>query len=157
MGTQPFDFSAGDSLLITADVPTVSQITRASIAAPHYSLVLELDAAVISDVAGQMKAVQEASHDPVRVYLTHAEMADAALRLVRLLDHPKDTISDLLEEAVKDGLVIDTPPGMPSIASMFRAMRNDWAHGSIHVHSSAKTLRLLDSCASLINEALASE
>jgi AraC-like DNA-binding protein len=89
MGTQPFDFSAGDSLLITADVPTVSQITRASIAAPYYSLVLELDAAVISDVAGQMKAVQEASHDPVRVYQTHAEVADAALRLVRLLDHPE--------------------------------------------------------------------
>src|SRR5687767_1092097 len=39
MGTQGFAFSAGDSLLITADVPTVSQITRASIAAPYLSLV----------------------------------------------------------------------------------------------------------------------
>lgn len=71
--------------------------------------------------------------------------------------HPKDTISNLLEKAVKDGLVIDTPPGMPSIASMFRAMRNEWAHGSIHIHSPAMTLSLLDSCASLINEAFASE
>lgn len=89
MGTHPFDFSAGDSLLVTADVPTVSQITRASIAAPYYSLVLELDAAVISDLAGQMSAVQEAGHDPVRVYQTDAEVADAALRLVRLLDRPE--------------------------------------------------------------------
>src|SRR3546814_10511439 len=47
-GKQGFHFSAGESLLITADVPTVSQITRASIAAPYYSLVLELDPAVIA-------------------------------------------------------------------------------------------------------------
>ena len=34
MGSQTFAFSAGQSLLISADVPTVSQITRASPAAP---------------------------------------------------------------------------------------------------------------------------
>lgn len=45
MGNRAFTFSAGDSLLITADVPTVSQITRASIATPYFSLVLELDPA----------------------------------------------------------------------------------------------------------------
>lgn len=32
MGTQDFAFSAGDSLLVTADVPIVSRITRASVA-----------------------------------------------------------------------------------------------------------------------------
>ena len=51
MGTQGFAFGAGESLLITADVPTVSQITRASIAAPYYSFVLELDPAVIADLS----------------------------------------------------------------------------------------------------------
>ncbi len=88
MGTQGFAFSAGDSLLITADVPTVSQITRASIAAPYYSLVLELDPAVIADLAGQMRAVLAADHAPVRVDPTEAEVADAALRLMRLVDRP---------------------------------------------------------------------
>ncbi|MBD3772300.1 MAG: hypothetical protein IE921_01810 [Rhodobacteraceae bacterium] len=71
--------------------------------------------------------------------------------------HPKDTISNLLEKAVKDGLVIDNPPDTPSIASMFRAMRNEWAHGSTHIHSPAMTLSLLEWCASLINEAFASD
>ena len=89
VGAQPYDFAAGDSLLVTADVPAVSQITRASISVPYYSLVLELDAAVISDIAGQMKDVWEVSHDPVRVYQTDAEVTDAALRLVRLLDRPE--------------------------------------------------------------------
>jgi hypothetical protein len=88
MGAQSFDFAAGDSLLITADVPTVSQITRASVAAPYLSLVLELDPAVVTDLAIQMKAVLVGSRAPVRADPTDTEAADAALRLMRLLDRP---------------------------------------------------------------------
>ena len=50
MGTQSFAFSAGESLLITADVPTVSQITQASVLAPYLSLVLALDLAVVAEL-----------------------------------------------------------------------------------------------------------
>ncbi|CAO4139700.1 HTH-type transcriptional activator RhaS [Methylorubrum thiocyanatum] len=88
MGMRDFAFGAGDSLLITADVPTVSQITRASAAAPYLSLVLELDPAVIADLAAQMPVEPEPDHAPVRVDPTDAETADAALRLMRLLDRP---------------------------------------------------------------------
>lgn len=88
MGTQGFAFTAGDSLLITADVPTVSQITRASLAAPYLSLVLELDPAIIADLATQIRAVVMAEHAPVRVDPTDVEVADAAVRLMRLLDRP---------------------------------------------------------------------
>lgn len=88
MGAQAFSFSAGDSLLITADVPTVSQITCASLAAPYLSLVLELDPAVIADLAMQMDVAREDGAWPVRVDPTDAEVSDAALRLMRLLDRP---------------------------------------------------------------------
>jgi AraC-like DNA-binding protein len=88
MGTRAFAFGAGDSLLITADVPTVSQITRATVAAPYLSLVLELDPAVIADLGAQMPAEAQADPMPVRVDPTDAETADAALRLMRLLDRP---------------------------------------------------------------------
>ncbi|MCW0232630.1 MAG: AraC family transcriptional regulator [Ferrovibrio sp.] len=88
MGMQGFPFSAGDSLLITADVPTVSQITRASIAAPYISLVLELDLTIITDLAVAMKAAHVADPAPVRVEPTDSEVADAALRLMRLLERP---------------------------------------------------------------------
>jgi len=89
MGKRGFAFSAGDSLLITADVPTVSQITRASIAAPYYSLVLDLDLPVIADLAVEMKAAEgDADHAPVRVEPTDSEVADAALRLMKLLERP---------------------------------------------------------------------
>ncbi|PYE90498.1 AraC family transcriptional regulator [Phyllobacterium leguminum] len=89
MGAQAFAFSAGDSLLIAADVPTVSQITRASPVAPYLSLVLELDPAVIADLMAEMKAVPEqAGMSPVQVEPTEADVADAALRLMRLIDRP---------------------------------------------------------------------
>lgn len=92
MGTRGFAFGAGESLLITADVPTVSQITRASFAAPYYSVALELDPAVIAELAAEMKAVEAADDTPIRTAVTtgatDAEVADAALRLIRLLDRP---------------------------------------------------------------------
>ena len=88
MGTQAFPFSAGDSLIITADVPTVSQITRASVAAPYLSLVLELDPAIIAELLAEMGAVPVADHAPVRVEPTDLETTDAALRLMRLLERP---------------------------------------------------------------------
>jgi hypothetical protein len=88
MGTASFAFTAGDSLVITADVPIISEVTRANVAAPYMSLVMELDPAIIADLAVQMKAVPVGEHAPVRVAPTDAEAADAALRLVRLLDRP---------------------------------------------------------------------
>jgi AraC-like DNA-binding protein len=88
MGSQSFTFRAGDSLVITADVPTVSQITGASLAAPYYSLVLDLDPAVIATLAADMAAIGDVDGAPVRIESTDSHVADAALRLMRLLDHP---------------------------------------------------------------------
>lgn len=89
MGTRSFTFQGGDSLLITADVPTVSQITRASPEAPYLSIVLDLDPAIIADLSAQMQ--QPPAPDDgaaVRVDPTDAEVADAAMRLMRLLERP---------------------------------------------------------------------
>jgi len=88
MGRQSFEFGAGDSLLITADVPTVSQITRANASVPYYSLVLELDPAVIGTLALEIDSAGEDLGTPVRVEPTESEVADAALRLMRLIDRP---------------------------------------------------------------------
>jgi len=89
MSSQSFEFGAGDSLLIAADVPTVSQITRASLRAPYYSLVLELDPSIIEALSVEMGIVRAEQGSPIRVDPTEAEVADAALRLIRLLDRPE--------------------------------------------------------------------
>jgi AraC-like DNA-binding protein len=88
MGKQSYAFKAGDLLLIMADVPTASQITQADARAPYFSLVLDLDPAIIADLATEMSTMEEADHLPVVYEQTDAEVADAALRLMRLLDRP---------------------------------------------------------------------
>lgn len=88
MGSRTFDFGASDSLLITTDVPTVSQITTASRILPYYSLVLELDSTIIASLVSQIGPVPFEADQPVRVDPTEAEVADAALRFLRLLDRP---------------------------------------------------------------------
>jgi len=88
MESRSFDFGAGESLLITTDVPTVSQITKASTILPYYSLVLELDPAIVADLVGQIGPAPFEADQPVRVDPTEVEIADAALRLLRLFDRP---------------------------------------------------------------------
>jgi AraC-like DNA-binding protein len=75
-------------MLIIADVPTVSQITKASPVAPYLSFVLDLDPALIADLSTEMKAVPVDSGAPVRLQPTDEEVADTALRMLRLLDRP---------------------------------------------------------------------
>lgn len=87
-GTDTVAFSAGDSLLITADVPTISQITHASPDQPYLSLVLDLDLPLLAELALAMAPVPAAPGLRVRVEPTDTEVADAALRLMRLLERP---------------------------------------------------------------------
>ncbi|WP_306395243.1 AraC family transcriptional regulator [Telluria beijingensis] len=88
MGSQSFTFAAGDSLLVMADVPTVSQVTQASASAPYCSLVLDLDPAVIAGLSTEMAALDDDGQAPVRAEPTDAHLHDTALRLMRLLERP---------------------------------------------------------------------
>ncbi|MGJ7041908.1 AraC-like DNA-binding protein [Shinella sp. BE166] len=88
MGANSFTFHAGDSLLITADVPTVSQILQASPDAPYLSLVLDLNPAVIAELCVEMQATAAPGGLAIRSAPTDSEVSDAALRLMRLLDRP---------------------------------------------------------------------
>ena len=87
-GSNTFEFGAGESLLITADVPTVSQITQASAGKPYLSLVIDLDPAVVAGLVGEMGSTPFAAATPVRTDPTESEVADAALRLLRLIERP---------------------------------------------------------------------
>lgn len=101
MGSSTFDFGAGESLLITTDVPTVSQITTATRAAPYYSLVMELDATVIAGLVEEIGPAPPMADRPIRVDPTEGEVADAALRLLRLLDRP-GTLAILGDQLIRE-------------------------------------------------------
>ncbi len=101
MGGSTFNFGAGESLLITTDVPTVSQITHASARTPYLSLVVDLDPAVIETLAAEMGAAPFVCGEPVLVVATEAEIADTALRLMRLLDRPA-SLSVLRDQLIRE-------------------------------------------------------
>lgn len=88
-GSRTVEFGAGESLVITGDLPIVSQIVAATPAAPYLALALDLDPAVIADLALRMGEPPPAEAPGVRADPTEAETADAALRLMRLLDRPE--------------------------------------------------------------------
>lgn len=87
-GPDCYAFGGGDSLVVTADVPTVSQITRASVAAPYLSVVCDLDPALIAALSIEMTAAPIDDGTPVRVEQTDVEVADAMHRLLRIVERP---------------------------------------------------------------------
>lgn len=88
IGNQQLDYAAGDSMLITANQPMVSQIMQASASTPYLSLALDLDLCIIADLVLEMQA-QEVSVEPEATSTsTYEEVADTALRLMQLLDRP---------------------------------------------------------------------
>lgn len=87
-GTESFELSPGDSMLIAADLPTVSQVTRASAAAPYYSLVLDLDHAVIEQLVVDVNVALAGKSQPVAIEPTDPDVAATASRLMRLLESP---------------------------------------------------------------------
>ncbi|MEO9296667.1 AraC family transcriptional regulator [Devosia alba] len=100
-GSDTYDFGAGDSLLITADVPTVSQVTRANAAEPYYSLIVDLNPSVIATLVDEIGSSPFVAGQPVRVDPTDAEVADVALRLMRLINRPA-SLSVLQNQLVRE-------------------------------------------------------
>ena len=79
---------AGQSMLISADIPTASEITSATVAAPYYSLVFDLDRTVIRDLALEMAPMQDADGQALHIDHTEPEVADAMRRLMEMLERP---------------------------------------------------------------------
>ncbi|TCT04576.1 AraC family transcriptional regulator [Aquabacter spiritensis] len=85
-------FGAGQSLMVNVDVPVTGRVVTASRHAPYLAVAIELDAARLREVMGQMEAAPASPGDlPTRILVekTDGALLDCALRLVRLLDHPQ--------------------------------------------------------------------
>lgn len=95
VGSSTTSYAAGDMMVVTGNVPTVSRITKASVAVPYLALALDLDLSVITDLV--MNAPNVYSR-PSRQD-TREELRDALRRLVLLLDRPPSLT------VLKDGLV----------------------------------------------------
>ncbi len=90
-GGNRLEYRAGQALVIGVETPSVGRVVEASPGAPCLVLALELDLAIMREVAEGLEAPPKASGEPGRgVFVADFQgpLADCALRLVRLLDTP---------------------------------------------------------------------
>ncbi len=104
-GEEVFDYAAGQTLITTVDMPVVAYITRASAAQPFLGMLLELDARVIAQLAGEMEfttpLLAAATHGMSQQQLDEG-LRDALTRLLRLLDEPSliSPLAPLIEQEI---------------------------------------------------------
>ncbi len=99
------DFSSGECLISSIDIPITSKIVTASTAQPYFSLVLELDLNIVASLMAELKMVsQRLDCDIPAVTITPASdgLLEAMKRMIELLDNPNDIpiLSPLLEREI---------------------------------------------------------
>ncbi|NLF77149.1 MAG: AraC family transcriptional regulator [Chloroflexi bacterium] len=93
LGDARYQYDPFNYLLTTLELPRVSQVLEASRERPYLSLRLELSPALVGSVmveTGQPMSPSHADTRAVNVSPLDADLLDAVVRLVRLLDSPAD-------------------------------------------------------------------
>ena len=88
MGSKVLEFAGGDSLIVTADAPTISQITHASRERPYLAVVIELEPAIVTELASTLEEPSTADPSVVQADLTDSEVEATVSRMMHLLDRP---------------------------------------------------------------------
>jgi hypothetical protein len=90
VGTEERVFSAGQSVIVSADMPVVGRIVQASRSKPYLAVAVELEMIILREVAVQLGSVRAPRPSETRTLFaedTEAATLDCASRLMRLLDH----------------------------------------------------------------------
>lgn len=88
-----FEYDPANYLVVSVDVPIVGQVIEASEAKPYLCLRIDLDAKLLADFVLESGADREAAVSPgpsLMLSEVTPELLDAAIRLVRLLETPRD-------------------------------------------------------------------
>ncbi|SFM04175.1 AraC-type DNA-binding protein [Bradyrhizobium sp. NFR13] len=115
LGTETYTYAAGDYVLVSLDLPMSSCIVEASEAEPHLGMGFAIDPQLLKEVLGRFGSGPADGHAhpqvPERgvvVAKASADLLDATLRLLRLLDRPQDipVMAPLLEQEVLYRLLV---------------------------------------------------
>ena len=91
LGSKSLTYMPGQSMLTTIDLPVVSHVTHATSREPFLGMMLRLDARTILQLAAEMDAPRrqrDAVYRTVSIETLGADLLDALLRLVKLLEQP---------------------------------------------------------------------
>ncbi len=83
MGTGTRHYRRGDTMVVPANLPTVTRTTAASASDPYLAVAIAVDFSTVLDI--ESKTARESRARPGS---TDAELQDALCRLIRLLDRP---------------------------------------------------------------------
>ncbi|WP_218825227.1 AraC family transcriptional regulator [Streptosporangium subroseum] len=92
LGDHIFDYHAGQYLVVTVDLPLTSQITHATPTEPFLAFGLPLQPALIAQLLLEAGPTVGRPHDGPGIATSDADdrLLDAVVRLLRLLDEPRD-------------------------------------------------------------------
>jgi len=91
LSDEVINFSAGQSMLTTIDLPVVSHVARASLREPFLALMLTLDTRNITQLVSEMDLAERPServYQSISVESLDEPLIDALIRLVEVLDEP---------------------------------------------------------------------
>jgi AraC-like DNA-binding protein len=90
LGEHVFDYAAGQFLVVTVDLPLISQITAADAENPFLAASLPLDPSIIAELLLEAPALPERAGPALATSDASPELLDAIVRLMRLADSPLD-------------------------------------------------------------------
>jgi len=93
LNEERYIYDPDNYLLVTAELPLVGQVLDASKEQPYLSLLLELDPTMVSSViteVGDIAPQNDSNVKAINVSSLDADLLDAVLRLVGLLDKPSE-------------------------------------------------------------------
>ena len=87
-----FEYSAGQYLVVSVDLPITSHVIRASAEEPYLAVGMTLKPAAIATLVLEMAAGDHAAVEPAGMGVSDAttELLEPLVRLLRLLDRPQD-------------------------------------------------------------------
>ncbi len=124
LNDQVVNYAPGQSLLVTVDLPVVSQVTQADLAQPFLGLLVKLDMRALVQLAADME-LPPLPRDQAALGLSLAAMEepllDAVIRLVRLLQEPQHTerLAPLIQQEIMVRLL--TGPHGPYLRHLIAA------------------------------------
>ncbi|ALG10315.1 AraC family transcriptional regulator [Kibdelosporangium phytohabitans] len=109
LGDQVYEYTAGQYLVVTTDLPVTGHFTRT----PSLGLGMVLRPATIAALALEMPS-REHSSAAIATGTASAELLDAVVRLLRLLEHPRDVpvLAPLIEKEILWRLLTGPHGGM---------------------------------------------
>jgi AraC-like DNA-binding protein len=116
LGNERYRYDPAHYLLVTAELPVVSHVIEASQERPYLSLRLDLDPSLIGSVmveAGQFSSRSHADTRAMNVSPLDANLLDAVVRLVRLVESPSEArfLAPLITREIVYRLLMGTQSG----------------------------------------------